>query len=111
MKIDDFNSIDYEQFEGAILVASDGKAIGKITGNEFDSDSIINEFGRFGSEFSHESIMNQFGPYGSEFSNLSPFNEFTSNPPRIVKAGKSLAYVTVNEFLSPRVDPRMLIAC
>jgi len=103
-----FNNLDY--LEGAILIANDNQFLGKISKNQFDSDSINNQFGTYGSEFSLYSIFNQFGTYGSEFSSLSPFNKFTSTPPKIYKENIFIAYLTVNTFMFPRVDTNLLIA-
>jgi len=102
------NNLDY--LEGAIIIANDNKFLGKISKNQFDSDSINNEFGTYGSQFSSYSIFNKFGIYGSEFSSLSPFNKFTSTPPRIYKENVFIAYLTVNTFMSPRVDTNLLVA-
>ena len=104
----EFNNLDY--LEGAIIIANDNQYLGKISKNQYDSDSINNEFGTYGSEFSSYSIFNEFGTYGSEFSNLSPFNMFTSTPPKIYKDNIFIAYLTVNTFIFPRVDTNLLVA-
>jgi hypothetical protein len=97
--------------EGARIVADDGQFLGVITQNQFASDSILNEFGRYGSKFSATSIFNEFGRYGGKFSPLSPFNEFTMTPPRIITpGGKFVAYLTKNQFKTPALDPHVLIA-
>lgn len=68
---------------------------------EFGSDSINNEFGRFGSEFSSTSIRNSFSQYGSQFSTYSACNEFASNPPRVLAAnGVFVGELTLNQFRS-----------
>ena len=95
---------------GAAVVANDGQYLGRLT-NEFDAESIYNQFGTYGSEFSATSIYNRFGTYGSEFSALSPFNRFTTTPPQLVKDGTSIAYFTINEFLSPAVTPAAAETC
>ena len=114
LKHDSSNSSAYDLIallEGTWIVAQDGQPLGKITTNEFDSKSILNEFGKYGSEFSSTSIFNEFGKYGSEFSNLSPYNEFGSEPPLIVDSnGTFLAYLTVNDFKTPAINPHILIA-
>ena len=99
----------HERFDGASIIANDGEQtfLGKI-GSAVAGDSIFNEFGRYGSEFSTMSIWNEFGSYGSEFATHSPFNEFTSSPPLIVKNGKVLGYLTVNEVMQGAVDPGWL---
>lgn len=98
-----------EALEGGSIVANDGQFLGRITKSRFDSDSLVNAFGAYGSRFSSTSIFNQFGEYGSQFSSLSPFNRFSSTPPKILKDGKVVGYLTVNEMLKPRVDPSLLI--
>jgi hypothetical protein len=95
---------------GASVVANDGQYLGRLT-NEFDSESIYNEFGQYGSEFSTTSIYNEFGKYGGEFSALSPFNPFSNTPPVLVKNGQFLAYFTVNEFKTPGVTPAFAGTC
>jgi hypothetical protein len=71
--------------------------IGAIA-NEFDSDSIANEFGA-GNEFKSDSIFNEFGNFGGKFSSYSAFNDFASDPPIIVNDNyKFVGYLTINEF-------------
>lgn len=92
----------------AYIEAEDGAFLGKLNPNEYDQDSVFNEYGSYGSEYSPTSIFNKYGSYGGEYSNLSPFNEYTSNPPKIIVNGQFVAYLTVNEYLSPRIDPRQI---
>jgi len=54
---------------------SNGIHLGKLSTNEFDSDSIYNEFGSYGSKFSSTLIWNEFSEYEIEFSSKSAFNE------------------------------------
>jgi hypothetical protein len=89
------------------IIANDNEFLGKLTSNEFDSDSILNEFGPYGNEFSPKSIFNEFGTYGNEFSTLSPFNEFSSTPPKIFVNGQLYGYLTTNEMiLGKRISPK-----
>ena len=99
----------HEIFDGASIIANDSEQtfLGKIDG-AVAGDSIFNEFGSYGSEFAAKSIWNEFGRYGSEFATHSAFNEFTSSPPLIVKNGKVIGYLTVNELLQGAVDPSWL---
>lgn len=99
------------QVDGAKLLAQDSKNtyLGKLT-NNFDSESIFNEFGNYGSEFSSTSIWNEFGNFGSEFSTFSPFNEFTSTPPMIIKDGRIIGYLSVNQAFQNSVSPNLLKA-
>ena len=45
------------------LVSPDGKYLGNLNSNQFDPNSVSNQFGRYGSQFSPDSINNQFGTY------------------------------------------------
>jgi hypothetical protein len=93
----------------ARVVASDGTYLGKVTSNQFDSESIINDFGNYGSKFSSTSINNEFGSYGGQFSSMSPFNRFTASPPRLVLNDGRWLYLSTNSTLSG-VDPGILLA-
>ncbi len=96
-------------FSGARVFADDERHtfLGVIA-DEFDADSIFNDFGTYGSEFSSDSIWNQFGEFGGEFSSHSPFSQFTSTPPLIVKDRKVMGRLTVNKFVAGAIDPNML---
>lgn len=87
------------------LEAADGTYLGSLNPNNFDKDSVFNQFGPFGSEFSPTSIFNQFGTYGSQFSQLSPFNQFSKKGPTIYLKGRAIGRLTKNSFVRPRVDP------
>ncbi len=99
----------HETFNGASIIAADHERtfLGKID-NAFTNDSIFNKFGPYGSEFAAESIWNRFGRYGSKFSVHSPFNDLTSSAPFIVKNGKVIGILTVNQALPGAVDPNWL---
>jgi hypothetical protein len=98
-----------DRLEGAFIVAADGHFLGVITVNSYNPKSILIEFGDFGSEYSSDSIFNEYGDYRGEYSEYSPFNEFTTTPPKVYTKDQQWAYLTVNETLSPRVDPKWLI--
>jgi len=93
------------------LVAEDGTYLGKLTTNEFDSDSIFNEYGTYGSEYSSQSIWNEYGTYGSEYSSQSAFNDYTFTPPYIVTSdGTIYGGVTTNNFISGAISPYSIYA-
>lgn len=104
----DLKEVDIRSNRGeSYIMANDGTYLGKLTSNQFDSDSILNEFGPYGSEFSPKSIFNEFGTYGSEFSSQSPFNEFAPTPPKIYVNGQFYGLLTVNEFVSgKKISPK-----
>jgi hypothetical protein len=91
-----------------ILVADDHNKtyLGKLTTNEFDADSIYNQFGTYGNKFSSTSIWNEFGVYGNQFSSYSPFNQFTTTPPIIIDGnGNMVGRLSVNKFAEGAVSP------
>jgi len=94
----------------SFIEAADGAFLGKLNPNQFDSESIFNQFGPYGNRFSQTSIFNKFSIYGNHFSNLSPNNRFTQTPPKLYVNGRFVAYLTVNTFLSPRVNPDELLS-
>lgn len=89
------------------LYSNDGKTyLGKLTANEFDSDSIYNEFGTYGSKFSTNSIWNEFGTYGSKFSTYSAMNDLATKPPLILDGnGDVVGYLTTNTNIKGGVSP------
>ena len=103
-------SQDCSIIAGAKIIANDGKYLGKVA-NEYDTDSILNEYGTYGSAYSVDSIWNEYGIYGSEYSSNSSFNEYTSTPPALVKNGRAIAYLTVNKYLQNPVSPNFIKTC
>ena len=108
-------SKDYTEIVSSLInskiIAQDNKStyLGKLS-NEFDSESIFNEFGKYGNEFSPNSIWNEFSTFGNEFNSYSPFNEFSSTPPKIIKDGHIIAYLTTNNSIDGAVSPKILLA-
>ncbi len=104
------NIIEKIKSKESFLLANDGQYLGKLSLNQFDTESIFNQFGIYGSQFSATSIFNQFGIYGSQFSALSPNNQFTSTPPRIYLHGLEFGFLTKNKFLGiNNIDPDQLV--
>jgi len=93
----------------SFIIADDGQFLGKLTSNEFDSDSLLNNYGPYGNEYSPTSIFNKYGTYGGEFSMKSPFNEYSSTPPKIFVDGQLYGYLTENKYLpGKKVDPKAI---
>lgn len=67
-----FASAAHAWGNGPAIYAPDGTYLGRLNNNQFDPESVSNQFGRYGSQFSPYSINNQMGRYGSMFSNQSP---------------------------------------
>lgn len=90
------------------IIAADGKLLGAITTNEYDSNSIFNGYGVYGSKYSGNSIFNEYGTYGSKYSAYSPFNEYTSTPPNIIYQNREIGHLTKNKYLMNSIDPDRL---
>ena len=100
-----FSNIAYSQ----ILLIYGGKDhdvyLGKLNASEYDSESIWNEYGKYGNEYNSNCIWNEYGKYGNEYSNYSPFNAYASYPPVLVDAqGNFYGYFTVNKYKSKRAN-------
>jgi hypothetical protein len=67
------------------LVSPDGTYLGNLNENQFDPNSVSNQFGRYGNQFSPDSINNQFGEYGSPFSNKSAHNPYATEEPIVIE--------------------------
>lgn len=102
------NLNDLKQYEGALIIATDGTMLGVFSNNKYDDKSVANKYGTYGSKYQTKSIWNKYGDYGSQYSDKSPFNKYTQTPPVLVLNGKGVAYLTVNTALTPRVDPNLL---
>ena len=102
--------VSLDSLMDSTLYAADNTILGNVNKNPYDSDSITNQHGPYGKPYSAGSIFNEFAPYGNPFNALSPYNEFSRTPPRFIKDGQTLAYLTVNQFISPRVDPKQFRA-
>jgi hypothetical protein len=94
----------------ATLLANDGTYLGKVSSNQFEYESICNNFGPYGNPFAYVSIRNTFGPYGNPYSSTSIRNQFTSTPPGIFYEGSIVAYLTKNKSVRGALDPDLLFA-
>jgi hypothetical protein len=72
--------------------------LGCLNCNNYDTNSIWNEYGTYGSIYNIKSIWNEYGIYGSEYSSFSPWNYYGAIPPVVVdKEGQFYGYLTVND--------------
>lgn len=87
------------------LYSNDWKTyLGKCVTDELDSDGIYYKLiGDYSWKFSATSIWNTIGDYGSSYSDTSAFCSYASHPPKIIdNDGRFIAYLTINETISPR---------
>lgn len=86
------------------IYSDDGKNkyLGKITNNQFDSESIWNEFGEYGNDIDIDTIWCNVGTYGGSVSMYSSSATLATHPPKIYdKNGNFVAYLTENTAKYP----------
>lgn len=103
----------YNVPSGTILLIYGGKNyddyLGKINANRFDSESIWNQYGKYGNCYNSQSIWNKYSTYGNKYNNCSPFNDYASNPPILVdKQGNFYGYFTSNKYKSQRANLKLI---
>ena len=77
--------------------------VGCLTCNEFDAESVCNQFGTYGSQYAASSIWNQYGTYGSQYSSSSPWNQYSMSGPVIIGPDNLFyGYFTTNKLQSNR---------
>lgn len=86
---------------GASVFSSEDapKYLGFI-GSRVALDSINNSVGSYGSRFSSNSVRNDISTYGNSFSRFSANNDFATQPPKIIKQGVFLTYLSANTALN-----------
>jgi hypothetical protein len=76
--------------------------LGCLNCSEYSSNSVLNQYGRFGNPYSSTSILNAYSPYGSKYSSYSACNEYASSPPVVVdRSGNFFGHLTVSEYKNP----------
>lgn len=95
-------------FAQAIVVSQDGTFLGVVSSNSYNSNSICNEFGRFGSPFGN-TIFNKFGTYGGEYSPTGAYNTIARKPPLLVKDNQVVGVISKNRNFENRIDPDLLL--
>ena len=103
------NDFGYVSKPSTILYIYGGKNeedyLGKLNASKYDSESIWNEYGKYGNKYNSKSIWNSYGTYGNKYNSYSPFNEYGSNPPVLRdKNGKFYGYFTANKYKAKRAN-------
>ena len=81
--------------------------LGSIS-SEHSGNSIFNDFGAHGGQNQLDSVWNPLWVFGSPWSPWSSSNEFASAPPRIIKDGAVIGYLTTNPDFPNRINPIQL---
>ncbi len=94
------------KLKNARIIAQDSENtyLGTVS-NKHSSESIFNEYGKFGSEFRTTSIWNEHSSFGSKHRIYSAFNDHSNKPPKIVKNGYTIGYLTTNKFKIKAINP------
>ena len=79
-------------------------------GNEYASESIMNDYGSYGSSYSSTSVRNEYSQYGSAYTSYSANNPYTSSPPLIIKNGALIGYLTTNTSIASGISLSMIDA-
>jgi len=97
------------QLKGAKIIAQDpnNTYLGSIVRQDLQ-DSVFNPVGPYGNQVSNTSIWNPVSPFGDPASEYSVSNPSTNKPPKIVKGGKVVGYLTVNTSIDMRLLPGFL---
>ncbi len=109
------NKYDFKQIvdllrDSKIIAQDDENTYLGTLANEFNSESIFNEYGTYGNEFSSQSIWNEYSTFGNEFNVYSPFNKFSTQPPMLIKNGNIVGYLTTNKSIKNGISPNLLKA-
>ena len=99
------SSYECYELDGAKIIAEDGTYLGTLEDN-YESDSIYNEYSDHGSTYNSDSIWNEYSDYGNEYSSQSPFNDYASDPPVLLKDGEVIGKLTTDSYEYDSVDPR-----
>jgi hypothetical protein len=97
------------QLKGAKVYAQNPEKtyLGDLTG-EVKNDSIFNSVGPYGNTLSDTSIWNNLSPFGIQTGEYSAFNPVSKKPPKMVKDGKIIGYITINQSITTRISPGFL---
>ena len=79
--------------------------LGCLSCNEYESDSIANQYGTYGSKYSADSLLNPYGNFGSKYSSYGACNPYASDPPVVVDSqGNFYGRLTVNLYHPQRMQ-------
>jgi len=81
------------------IIASDGTFLGTLNENQYDSNSIYNQYGKYGSQYNTTCIFNRYSVYGSDYSDKSPFNQYANNAPGLYdRQGNFYGTLSINRY-------------
>ncbi|MBD1881107.1 hypothetical protein [Coleofasciculus sp. FACHB-T130] len=93
----------------AYILGADKQELGVVSSNQYATESICNQYGKYGSRYSSTSVWNEYGKYGSPYSTIGAYNPRGHKPPLIVFEGGAFI-LSKNLNLDNRIDPDYLFA-
>ncbi len=87
------------------VVGRDHTFLGVVSNNQYESQSICNQYGSFGSPYSQTSVWNKYGKYGGAYSDMGAYNSNAQKPPIVIQNGQPVAVLTKNLRLQGAYDP------
>jgi hypothetical protein len=100
----ELTSFRCSEVEGAKIIAENGTYLGTLDDN-YQTDSIFNDFSDHGSSYGQESIWNEYSEHGDSYSSGSPFNEYAADAPVLLKDGEVVGRLTTSQHDSTGVNP------
>lgn len=81
--------------------------LGCLGCSEYSSDSVCNEYSKYGNEYG-ANMWNEFSsPHGNEYSSSSPWNEYSTSksvPVLVDRQGNFYGYFTINRYRGDAVS-------
>ncbi|MBD1931455.1 MULTISPECIES: hypothetical protein [Cyanophyceae] len=93
----------------AYILGADEQELGVVSSNQYATESICNQYGKYGSRHSSTSVWNKYGQYGSPYSTIGAYNPRGNKPPLIVFEGGAFI-LSKNPNIAKRIDPDYLFA-
>lgn len=86
---------------------SENTFLGCFNCSKFDSDSVCNDYGKFGNKYATSGLWNEYAGFGNKYSSYSPWNEYSSSksvPVLVDRDGKFYGYFTINVYRSDAIN-------
>ena len=85
--------------------------LGCLTCSEYNSSSLLNQYGSYGSAYSSTSIFNKYGDFGSPYSSHSACNQYANDPPVLVdRSGAFYGRLTLNRYHKDAISDSKTVA-
>lgn len=100
---------EYASLVGCEIRAEDKYCIGVVTPDTSNPGSFLKTNFRLDSQDTLVSRYNSLSEYGGLDGSMSPFNQRCTKPPRIMRGGSFVSYLTDNPNITPRISASRLV--